>query len=70
MPTIFFHCPWHGVAESIELPDGDFNFKGEIKCGSAGPATGPGGQPQNGPFTLSIELSGGSVVKVSRALGG
>ena len=67
MPTIEIHCPWHGETESIELPDGYFNFEGEIKCASTGVIRGPTGQSQGGPFTLKIKLYGGDVVEVARA---
>ena len=68
MPTIAIQCPYHGQTESIELPEGYFNFEGEIKCGETKAARVPGGQQQAGPFTLKIKLYGGDVVEVARAL--
>ena len=30
--TIEIHCPFHRSTEVVELPDGYYNFEGEIKC--------------------------------------
>ena len=61
---IEIHCPMHGKTEEIELPDGYFNFEGEIKCGS-GEEAGYGGK--KAPYILRIKLAGTKVVEVERA---
>ncbi len=30
--TIEIHCSFHGATEVIQLPDGYYDFEGEIKC--------------------------------------
>ena len=67
MQTIEYHCPYHGKIEELELPEGYFNFEGEIQC----PDNTPVGAIPNrkeAPFILRIKLSGAAITQVERAL--
>lgn len=60
MKEIEIHCPIHGVTEKLELPDGYFNFEGEVRCASPVGNSGLGGE-------LRIRLEGDEVKMVERA---
>lgn len=57
---IEIHCPYHAKTEKIELPDGYYNFEGEVACGT------PGGVSTT--TVLRLKLAGGKPVAVERAV--
>ena len=59
---IEYHCPYHGEIETLELPDGYYNFEGEVRCPSGASVGG-----STGPYIPHLKLDASNVIMVERS---